>query len=165
MIEGFWSILKNGIKGNYRSVSKKNLPFYIAEYSYKNNRRGAKDFGFDDTITNAVSEDKCLVNYKPKGDVKKLCIRIKGRRKMCENVNYMEVIDFDNPYFLTSLCGKAQSLHSESDDKFRDIDLVNIANAARNLLNRNAGLLLYFNQESFANESQTSQTTSKPEGL
>ncbi len=28
-IEGFWSILKNGIRGNYKSISKKYLPFYL----------------------------------------------------------------------------------------------------------------------------------------
>lgn len=34
-IEGFWSIIKNGIKVSFRSVSKKYLPFYLAEFSYK----------------------------------------------------------------------------------------------------------------------------------
>ena len=38
-MEGFWSILKNGIRGSYRAVSKKYLPFYLAEFSYKYNKR------------------------------------------------------------------------------------------------------------------------------
>lgn len=28
-IEGFWSYVKNGIKGNFKSISKKYLPFYL----------------------------------------------------------------------------------------------------------------------------------------
>ncbi len=77
-IEGFWSLLKNGIKGNFRAISKKYLPFYLAEYSYKYNKRGKTDIGFSRTIQNAVGDDKCLVNYKPKGDVKKIVYK---RRK------------------------------------------------------------------------------------
>ena len=79
-IEGFWSLLKNGIKGNFRAISKKYLPFYLAEYSYKYNKRGKTDIGFAQTIQNAVIDDKCLVNYKPKGDVKKIVYR-KPKRK------------------------------------------------------------------------------------
>ena len=80
-IEGFWSLIKNGIKGSFRAVSKKYLPFYLAEYSYKYNNRNIKDFGFDETIEKAVEDEKCLVNYKPKGDVKKICYNRKKRVK------------------------------------------------------------------------------------
>ncbi|TAL67803.1 MAG: IS1595 family transposase [Bacteroidetes bacterium] len=76
-IEGFWSLLKNGIKGNFRAISKKYLPFYLAEYSYKYSKRRRADIGFSQTIKNAVAEDKCLVNLKPKGDVKKIVYKKK----------------------------------------------------------------------------------------
>jgi transposase-like protein len=38
-IEGFWSIIKNGIRGQYHVISKKYLPFYLAEFTYRYNRR------------------------------------------------------------------------------------------------------------------------------
>jgi len=79
-IESFWSILKNGIKGNYRAVSKKYLPFYLAEYSYKYNKRDLKDIGFKETVENAVEEEKCFVNYKPKKEPKKLAYGRKGEK-------------------------------------------------------------------------------------
>lgn len=71
-IEGVWSIIKNGIRGQYHVLSKKYLPFYLAEAAYKYNRRGKKEKAmiFDETIENAVTDEKCEVNYKPKGDVK-----------------------------------------------------------------------------------------------
>ena len=67
-IEGFWSIIKNGIKGQYHVLSKKYLPFYLAEAAYKYNRRShdKKEEAFEETIDNAVTEEKCEVNYKPK---------------------------------------------------------------------------------------------------
>lgn len=80
-IEGVWSLIKNGIKGNYKAVSKKYLPFYLAEYSYKYNHRNRKGYGFMETIENAVEDEKCLINYKPKGDVKKICYPNKSRKK------------------------------------------------------------------------------------
>lgn len=77
-IEGFWSILKNGIKGNYRSLSKKYLPFYLAEYSFKYNNRNVQDDPFAKILENAVKEDKCFMNYKPKCDVKEIVYGSKG---------------------------------------------------------------------------------------
>lgn len=70
-IEGFWSIIKNGIRGEYHVLSKKYLPFYLAEWTYKYNRRSKDDKAeaFEQTIENSVMDDKCLVEYKPKGDV------------------------------------------------------------------------------------------------
>ncbi len=81
MIEGFWSLLKNGIRGNFRVISKKYLPFYLAEYSYKYNKRKQSDYGFDEVIDNAVEDEKCMVNYKPAGDVKKICYPKKKRKE------------------------------------------------------------------------------------
>jgi ISXO2-like transposase domain len=40
-IEGFWSLVKNGIRGVYHSVSKKHLQGYLNEYArWYNNRAG-----------------------------------------------------------------------------------------------------------------------------
>ncbi len=72
-IEGFWSILKNGIKGNFRAISKKYLPFYLAEYSYKYNHRNLRSDAFEHLLKTAVQDEKLLLNYKPiKKDVKRL---------------------------------------------------------------------------------------------
>lgn len=38
-IEGFWSLLKRGIKGNFHHISKKYLQSYINEFSYRYNAR------------------------------------------------------------------------------------------------------------------------------
>lgn len=78
-IEGFWSIVKNGIRGQYHVLSKKYLPFYLAEFSYKYNRRSdTQKEVFNETISNSVTEEKCEVNYKPKAYPKFLAYK---RRK------------------------------------------------------------------------------------
>lgn len=77
-IEGFWSILKNGIRGSYRAISKKYLPFYLAEFSYKYNDRHLQKDSFLKLLENTVKSDKCMINYKPKGDTKVIAYR---RRK------------------------------------------------------------------------------------
>jgi transposase-like protein len=69
-IEGFWSIVKAGIKGNYKVLSKKYLPFYLAEFSYKYNQRHLQKDAFTEILTNTVNQEKCLLNYKPKCKVK-----------------------------------------------------------------------------------------------
>jgi transposase-like protein len=38
-IEGFWSLVKNGIKGVYHSVGRHYLQTYLNEYSFRYNRR------------------------------------------------------------------------------------------------------------------------------
>lgn len=80
-IEGFWSIVKNGIKGNYHAISKKYLPFYLAEYAYKYNHRKSKN-DFELFLKNAVCHQKCMVNLKPKKEVKKIAYR-KSTKKTC----------------------------------------------------------------------------------
>lgn len=64
-IEGYWSIIKNGIRGEFHSLSRKYLPFYLAEFAYKYNRRNKQDEAFEETIENAVTDDSCFTNYKP----------------------------------------------------------------------------------------------------
>lgn len=72
-IEGFWSIIKNGIKGQYHVISKKYLPFYLAEYCYRYNRRQLTvSEAFEQTVDNAVVSAKCFEDYKPKSDVKRI---------------------------------------------------------------------------------------------
>jgi transposase-like protein len=38
-IDGFWSLVQNGIRGVYHSVSKKYLQTYLNEYAFRYNRR------------------------------------------------------------------------------------------------------------------------------
>lgn len=80
-IEGYWSIIKNGLRGQYHVLSKKYLPFYLAEFSYKYNRRHDKKLNFDETIENAVQDEKCAVNYKPKAYPKFLAYRNKKKKQ------------------------------------------------------------------------------------
>jgi transposase-like protein len=42
-VEGFWSLLKRGIVGTYHSVSKKYLPLYLNEFSFRFNHREDED--------------------------------------------------------------------------------------------------------------------------
>jgi transposase-like protein len=73
-IEGVWSIIKNGIRGQYHVLSKKYLPFYLAEAAYKYNRRSIpkQKAAFGQTLENAITDEKCAVRYKPKGNVRKI---------------------------------------------------------------------------------------------
>lgn len=81
-IEGFWNIVKSGLKGQYHALSKKYLPFYLAEWSYKYNRLSRTSQMFDETIEKAVSDDKCLVKYKPKkDDAREITLGRKFRKK------------------------------------------------------------------------------------
>jgi len=47
-LEGFWSLLKREMKGQYHKVSKRCLPRYLSEFSYRYNHREASDvFGIN----------------------------------------------------------------------------------------------------------------------
>lgn len=92
-IEGVWSIIKNGIRGQYHVLSKKYLPFYLAEAAYKYNRRDkqGKKEAFGETIENAVTDEKCEVNYKPKKYPRFLAYRnkkkkVRDKRKVVKRV-------------------------------------------------------------------------------
>ena len=65
-MEGFWSIISNGLAGNYRSLSQKYLPFYLTEFCYKYNRRHRKGNRFDEYLRNALAGPNCMVQAKPK---------------------------------------------------------------------------------------------------
>jgi IS1 family transposase len=49
-IESFWALLKRGVVGSYHNVSKKYLPFYLNEFSFRFNNRKNPDM-FADLIT------------------------------------------------------------------------------------------------------------------
>ncbi|WOK06607.1 IS1595 family transposase [Imperialibacter roseus] len=80
-IEGFWSIVKNSIKGNYVAISRKYLPFYLVQAQYIYNRRDAKHDLFKEFMLRAVSEQKCLTYYQPKKAVTKIVYRAKKKVK------------------------------------------------------------------------------------
>ena len=42
-IEGFWSLVKRGIRGVYHSVGSEYLQSYVNEYSFRYNRRNNKN--------------------------------------------------------------------------------------------------------------------------
>jgi len=65
-IEGFWSYVKNGIKGNFKSISKKYLPFYLVEYEWKFNHRNFKGNEFEKFLKNALTHEKELEYWKAK---------------------------------------------------------------------------------------------------
>lgn len=55
-IEGFWSLLKRGIGGVYHSVSAKYLQSYCDEYSFRYNRRVAKQPMFPALLSQVVAK-------------------------------------------------------------------------------------------------------------
>ena len=42
-IDSFWALLKRGVMGTFHNVSKKYLPFYLAEFSFRHNNRYHED--------------------------------------------------------------------------------------------------------------------------
>ena len=65
-IEGFWSYVKNGIKGSFKAISKKYLPFYMVEYEWKFNNRNFKGNELEKFLKNALNQEKELEHYKAK---------------------------------------------------------------------------------------------------
>lgn len=63
-IEGYWSFVKNGIRGSYKAISKKYLPFYLAEYEYKYNHRNFRGDLFNAFLKNALEHEKDLEYWK-----------------------------------------------------------------------------------------------------
>jgi len=69
-IENFWSGVKNGIKGSYKSISKKYLPFYLVEYEWKFNHRNFKGNELEDFLKHALTHEKELEYWKAKSTEK-----------------------------------------------------------------------------------------------
>ena len=80
-IEGFWTILKNSIRGNYIAISKKYLPFYLVQAQYIYNRRNATHDVFEEFLKHAMQIDKSdfLNYYKPVKEVEKLVYKQKTK--------------------------------------------------------------------------------------
>lgn len=80
-IEGFWSMFKNGLRGQYHVLSKKYLPFYLAEFAYKYNRRNNQKATFMETIEDALNDPKCAIDYKPKAHPRFLAYKPKRKKR------------------------------------------------------------------------------------
>ena len=63
-IEGYWGLIKNGIKGNYKSLSKKYLPFYLVHYDYIYNNR--KNDNLFDELLDRFALNSALSGVQPK---------------------------------------------------------------------------------------------------
>jgi len=76
-IEGFWSYIKNGIRGNFKSISPKYLPLYLIEYEWKYNHRNMKSGEFEEFLKNALNQEKELSHWKAKSkqEVKDIAYR------------------------------------------------------------------------------------------
>jgi len=72
-IEGFFSLVKNSIRGNYKKISKKYLPFYLVSSQYLYNNRNDSGM-FEKLIKDATKTDKSdyMEDYKPVKPVKEL---------------------------------------------------------------------------------------------
>lgn len=80
-IEGFWTIVKNSIRGQYVAISKKYLPFYLVQAQYIYNRRNATHDVFEEFLRDAMKIDKSdfMSYYKPVKEVPKLVYRHKNK--------------------------------------------------------------------------------------
>ena len=65
-IEGYWSYVKNGIRGSFRAISKKYLPIYLVEFEWKYNNRNFRGNQFEKYLKNALSHEKELEHWKAK---------------------------------------------------------------------------------------------------
>lgn len=63
-IEGYWSYVKNGIKGSFKAVSKKYLAIYLVEFEWKYNHRNFRGNQFEEYLKNALQQEKELVHWK-----------------------------------------------------------------------------------------------------
>ena len=73
-IEGYWSLLKDSIKGHQRAISKKYLPIYLVSSAYIFNHRNDWTDLFPKFMKQAVQTDKSqfVNNYKPVKPIPKL---------------------------------------------------------------------------------------------
>jgi len=59
-IEGFWSLVKNGLRGVYHSVGKNYLQSYLNEYSFRYNRRNEGNLIFTSLLKKACGSGDSL---------------------------------------------------------------------------------------------------------
>jgi len=74
-IEGFWSIVKNSIKGNYIALSKKYLPFYLVQAQYIYNNRNYSGDLFARFLKEALVHDNPMEIISLLNQSKRLFIR------------------------------------------------------------------------------------------
>jgi transposase len=55
-IEGFWALVKGGIRGVYHGVSTKHLQSYLDEYAFRYNSRGATGRGMFDAVASRIEK-------------------------------------------------------------------------------------------------------------
>lgn len=79
-IEGYWSFVKNGIRGSYKAISKKYLPFYLAEYEYKYNHRNFRGDLFKAFLKNALEHEKDLEYWKAESPQKVKQVAYESRK-------------------------------------------------------------------------------------
>lgn len=86
-IEGFWSYVKNGIRGNYRAISPKYLPLYLVQYEYLYSTRNDKGNQFKSYLKNALSTDKQLEHWKAESpaEVKQIAYPKKTYKRILKN--------------------------------------------------------------------------------
>lgn len=65
-IEGYWSYVKNGIKGSFKAISKKYLPIYLVEFEWKYNHRNYRGNQLEKFLKNALFQEKELEYWKAK---------------------------------------------------------------------------------------------------
>jgi transposase len=64
-IEGFWSLVKNGIRGVYHSVGKQYLQTYLNEYAFRYNRRNQGNLIFTSVLNRMIERSgKSLVSAR-----------------------------------------------------------------------------------------------------
>ncbi len=62
-LQDYWNEMKTGIRGNYKALSEKYLPFYLIEYEYKLKHRNKRSGLFSEFIKNAVSNNTPMSNH------------------------------------------------------------------------------------------------------
>ena len=63
-IEGFWSLVKNGVRGVYHSVGSAYLQSYLNEYSFRYNRRSDTEPMFISFLKQVEKRD-AVVRHEP----------------------------------------------------------------------------------------------------
>jgi len=71
-IEGYWGYVKNGLRGSFKSISRRYLPFYLVEFEYKYNHRNQAEGVMQDFLKSCLTDKNCMVNYKPIKDSKEV---------------------------------------------------------------------------------------------
>jgi transposase-like protein len=71
-IEGYWGYVKNGLRGSFKSISRRYLPFYLVEFEYKYNRRNKTEGVMQEFLKSCLTDESCMLNYKPKKDTKEV---------------------------------------------------------------------------------------------